>query len=174
MDSSKDINQNTWNNIKMFTGNMLKRMQINEDTVQVSLILFGERASIQIIDSNAAQSLKNLKRITGEKRMDLAFELAEKTIGDFDTINTRNAILLVTEVVDSGISTFDLLNEKVKTMKLNGIDVYTMLMNDKKSSLDDYLQLASKPVENHVFVSSPTDITKWSTTVAKSICRRNI
>lgn len=162
LDSAEHVTENAWNKTKIFARNILGHMKRDEDAVQLSMVSFGDASSIQF-------SLNTLQKMSGTKRLDVAFKTADKLIGDFDVTSSRNVILLVTEVNNNDLEYK--IQKKARQLQSKGIEIYTILLNDSDHPEDDYLSLPSKPIEKHMFVSKKMDLTKWSTVVAKAVCR---
>ena len=173
LDTSSTVTEITWKNVKDFQKRLVRRMPL--EVVKTSLVSFHENVKL-MISSSDFESVKNfeskinqLEKTNGKKRIDLAFDFAEKLT---DAIgNTENkAIVFITgkQLPNELISK---LEESANNVKQNGGEIFMLVIGKEGNNLMPFKRLVSKPVRKHLFdIPNDRDLPKWTDVTARAFC----
>jgi len=159
--------------MKQFIANFLKNVDLKN--VRLSLALFADDVELKIVPSgfnsvmNQISSLSQLDVNDKNARLDSAYNFATKYMRNDINEQDKNVVLLLTK---SGImeNQKDLINEHVKWLKENDVELFLTLLEFNDESAKEFVKMASQPVENHLFNAKTSELPKWATTNARAVC----
>jgi len=159
--------------MKQFIANFLKNVDLKN--VRLSLALFADDVELKIVPSgfnsvmNQISSLSQLDVNDKNARLDSAYNFATKYMRNDINEQDKNVVLLLTK---SGImeNQKDLINEHVKWLKENDVELFLTLLEFNDESAKEFVKMASQPVENHLFNAKTSELPKWATTTARAVC----
>jgi len=171
MDSS--TSKHEFSLMKQFIANFLKNVDLKN--VRLSLALFADDVELKIVPSgfnsvmNQISSLSQLDVNDKNARLDSAYNFATKYMRNDINEQDKNVVLLLTK---SGImeNQKDLINEHVKWLKENDVELFLTLLEFNDESAKEFVKMASQPVENHLFNAKTSELPKWATTTARAVC----
>ena len=173
LDTSSTVTEITWKNVKDFQKRLVRRMPL--EVVKTSLVSFDENVKLMVSSSdfeivkNFESKINQLEKTNGKKRIDLAFDFAEKLT---DAIgNTENkAIVFITgkQLPNELISK---LEESANNVKQNGGEIFRLVIGKEGNNLMPFKRLVSKPVRKHLFdIPNDRDLPKWTDVTARAFC----
>lgn len=173
LDTSSTVTEITWKNVKEFQKRLARRMPL--EVVKTLLVSFDENVKLMLSSSdfinvkNFRSKINQLEKTNGEKRLDLAFDFAEKLT---DVIgNTENkAIVFITnkQIPNELISK---LEKSANNIKENGGEIFMLVIGEEEKSLMPFKRLVSKPVRKHLFdIPDDGELPKWTDVTARAFC----
>ena len=185
LDASFHVTKTTWRTMKQFVTRLLEHMKLANEAVRPTVVMVANEAKLAISfddygygdESKMAdikRAVEHLEQMHGDYRWDVAMEYASRLSHSSEYIEQRNIVLFIKQASQINMNR-DMLIEKARVMKENGVGVFNVLLNPDNVDAEPYLSLVSRPVAKH-FVDLPTteNMTSWSTTIARAVCNSRV
>ena len=173
LDTSSTVTEITWENIKDFQKRLIRKMPL--EVVKTLLVSFNENVRL-LLSSSDFKNLKNfesqidqLQKSNEEKRIDLAFDYAEKLTDAIGYTENKAIVFITNKQLPNAL--ISKLEQSAENIKQNGGEIFMLVLGQEKSSLLPFTRLASEPVRNHLFyIPNDREISKWADVAARAFC----
>ena len=173
LDTSSTVTELAWENIKEFQKRLVRKMSF--EVVKTLLVSFNENVRLMLSSSNF-ENLKSfeskideLQKSNGEKRIDLAFDYAERLTEAVGNTENKVIVFITKKQLPNGL--ISKLEQSAENIKQNNGEIFMLVTGPEKSSLLPFTRLASEPVRNHLFdIPNEREISKWADVAARAFC----
>ena len=173
LDTSSTATDEAWKNIKDFQKKLARRMPL--EVVKTSLVSFNENVKLMLSSSdfenfkNFESKISQLETTTGEERMDLAFDFAEKLTDAIGNSEKKTIVFITNKQLPHGL--ISKLEHSAENIKQNGGEIFMLVIGQEGNNLLSFTRLASEPVRKHLFdIPNHIELSKWADVVARAFC----
>ena len=173
LDTSSTVTEIIWKNIKEFQKRLVRRMPL--EVVKTSLVSFDENVKL-MTSSSDFESVKNfeskitqLNKTNGKKRIDLAFDFAEKLTNVMGSTENKAIVFVTSKQLPNEL--VSKLEESANNIKQNGGEIFMLVIGKEGNNLMPFKRLVSKPVRKHLFdIPNDAELPKWTDVISRAFC----
>ena len=173
LDTSSTVTEIIWKNVKDFQKRLVRRMPL--EVVKTSLVSFDENVKL-MTSSSDFESVKNfeskitqLNKTNGKKRIDLAFDFAEKLTNVMGSTENKAIVFVTSKQLPNEL--ISKLEESANNIKQNGGEIFMLVIGKEGNNLMPFKRLVSKPVRKHLFdIPNDGELPKWTDVISRAFC----